>query len=59
MVPEQVELQEYWRRWVTFSSIVKQHPNSLSVYPNPQDYRSVLYSTLTDVKEFRDYAAHR
>ncbi len=58
-VPQQIELQQYWTRWQTSNPTVTRHPNSLSTYPDPDSSRYSFRTTLTDIKELRNYATHR
>jgi hypothetical protein len=58
-VPEQVELQEYCKHWDESSSHVKQHPDSLFMYPDPEGRGFCFHSTLVNVIALRNNAAHR
>lgn len=58
-VSEQVELQEYWRRWTESGSQVRQHPESLTEYPDPYGTGGGFRETLYNIKELRNQAVHR
>jgi len=58
-VPEQVELPEYWRRWDQTCLKIRQHPDSLSEYPDPDGRGMSFRFALRDVKDMRNYAVHR